>query len=117
MAWPGDLLKIIMQGKKMELHSLPISTLYDLRQQIGVEVTRRESAKKVASAQQIQALMRQHGLREDELSQTAAIKKPVAAKYQNPVDPTQTWSGRGRKPAWVQMYLENGGALEMLALR
>ena len=23
------------------------------------------------------------------------------AKYRNPEDPTQTWSGRGRKPQWI----------------
>lgn len=30
------------------------------------------------------------------------------AKYRNPTDPTQTWSGRGRKPFWVHEALSAG---------
>ena len=28
-------------------------------------------------------------------------KSKSPAKYRNPKDPTQTWSGRGRKPGWI----------------
>ncbi len=28
-------------------------------------------------------------------------KSKSPAKYRNPADPTQTWSGRGRKPRWI----------------
>lgn len=30
------------------------------------------------------------------------------AKYRNPDDPRQTWSGMGRKPAWFQAHLRRG---------
>jgi DNA-binding protein H-NS len=33
-------------------------------------------------------------------------------KYRNPDDPSQTYSGRGRKPAWLQQALDQGRALE-----
>ncbi len=33
----------------------------------------------------------------------ASSKKPAAPKYHNPSDPTQTWTGKGRRPKW---YLE-----------
>ena len=29
-------------------------------------------------------------------------------KYMNPDDPEQTWSGRGRQPAWYKSALEKG---------
>jgi DNA-binding protein H-NS len=35
----------------------------------------------------------------------------VAPKYKNPRDLSQTWSGRGRKPMWVEAHLERGGSL------
>lgn len=101
----------------MECQALSLSALYALRQQIGVDVTRREAAKPVATTRQTQALLRQHGRREVTWTQTLVMKTPAAGKYQNPVDPTLTWSGRGRKPAWVQLYLDNGGTLEKLARR
>jgi DNA-binding protein H-NS len=38
--------------------------------------------------------------------------KKVADKYRNPKDPTQSWSGRGKRPKWLQEVLEKGGKLE-----
>ncbi|WP_337881835.1 ribosome modulation factor [Chromobacterium haemolyticum] len=37
-----------------------------------------------------------------------------AVRYQHPDDPRMTWTGRGRKPAWVQAWLDAGGTLEQL---
>lgn len=31
----------------------------------------------------------------------AAKKVALAVKFRNPADPAQTWSGRGKRPAWV----------------
>src|SRR5690348_15922933 len=31
------------------------------------------------------------------------------AKYRNPKDPSQTWTGRGRRPTWI---VEAGGNIE-----
>ncbi|AXC48849.1 H-NS histone family protein [Paracoccus suum] len=38
------------------------------------------------------------------------------ARYANPDDASQTWSGRGRRPQWVKNSLEAGKALEDLAI-
>ena len=40
----------------------------------------------------------------------------VAPKYANPEDPEQTWTGRGRKPRWVQDALDAGKKLESLEI-
>jgi DNA-binding protein H-NS len=34
------------------------------------------------------------------------------AKYRNPADPSQTWTGTGRKPAWLLEALTSGKTLE-----
>ncbi|MBC6428240.1 MAG: H-NS histone family protein [Cellvibrionales bacterium] len=39
---------------------------------------------------------------------TSAVKP----KYRNPMNPAETWSGRGRKPKWVVALLESGRRLE-----
>ena len=36
----------------------------------------------------------------------------VAAKYRNPKNPSQTWTGRGRKPKWLVAELDKGKKLE-----
>ncbi|MBF0154519.1 MAG: H-NS histone family protein [Magnetococcales bacterium] len=41
----------------------------------------------------------------------------MPAKYRNPIEPKQTWSGRGRKPGWVVAHLAAGGQLEELEIR
>lgn len=46
----------------------------------------------------------------------AAKSKVVSkAKYKNPNNPKQTWSGMGRKPAWFIAHLEAGKKPEGLA--
>ena len=40
----------------------------------------------------------------------------VAPKYRNPGDASQTWTGRGRQPAWVAEALAGGARLEDLAI-
>jgi DNA-binding protein H-NS len=37
--------------------------------------------------------------------------KPLP-KYVNPDNPSDTYSGRGRKPAWLQAKLDEGGDIE-----
>ena len=31
------------------------------------------------------------------------VKSSLPAKYRNSADPTQTWTGRGKAPAWVDV--------------
>lgn len=35
-------------------------------------------------------------------------RAPAVAKYANPADKSQTWSGRGRKPRWFAAALKKG---------
>jgi len=43
--------------------------------------------------------------------------RTVAAKYQNPENRAETWTGRGRKPRWLTAKLDKGAKLEDFALR
>jgi len=43
-------------------------------------------------------------------------RKKAAAKYRNPADPEQTWSGRGRKPLWINAALESGADITDLEI-
>lgn len=42
--------------------------------------------------------------------------RTVAPKYRNPDDPAQTWSGRGKRPRWVQAQLDAGKSLQSLEI-
>jgi len=44
----------------------------------------------------------------DDIEKPARKGKKVAAKYCNPNDPSQTWTGRGVSPKWMQALIEAG---------
>ena len=63
------------------------------------------------------------------LSQTAPLATPgqppspsrrqypkVLPKYFNPLMPSETWSGRGKRPRWLSLALQAGHALEDLKI-
>jgi DNA-binding protein H-NS len=37
-------------------------------------------------------------------------------KFRNPADPAQTWTGRGKRPRWLQEALRQGAKLEDFAI-
>jgi len=43
--------------------------------------------------------------------------KKLAPKFMNPADPSQTWSGRGKRPNWLNDALARGEKLESFAIR
>ena len=44
-----------------------------------------------------------------------ALTRPSAVAYRHPQNADLAWSGRGRKPAWVEHWIEQGGTLADLA--
>ena len=47
---------------------------------------------------------------------SATAGKTVAPKYRNPADPTQTWTGRGKSPAWI-VAMKDAGTLESALIK
>ena len=85
-----------------------------------------EEDKKAAMAAAEKAA-KAHGFTLDELTgatpkrgRKAGAKKASgpkgAPKYANPADKSQTWTGRGRQPAWIKDGLAAGKALEDFAI-
>jgi DNA-binding protein H-NS len=70
--------------------------------------------KKKEALAELEATARKNGFTLSELTGEIGKRKraPAAAKYANPADPSQTWSGRGRKPRWMQAALHNGQSPE-----
>jgi len=46
------------------------------------------------------------------LQKPAKQGKKLPPKYINPADPSQTWSGRGKRPNWLVAELNKGKKLE-----
>jgi len=43
--------------------------------------------------------------------------RKVAAKYANPNNPSETWTGRGRKPRWLAAKIKAGEKQEKFLLK
>ena len=59
------------------------------------------------TAQDIAAAM-QGGKKRKAAGKSKLAGKKIAPKYRNPADKSQTWTGRGRAPAWVAKLYEQG---------
>lgn len=40
----------------------------------------------------------------------------VAPKYRNPVNESETWTGRGRQPIWVRNHIDGGGSMDEVSI-
>jgi DNA-binding protein H-NS len=63
--------------------------------------------------EKVHALIKAEGYTFDDIFGTKPTKTrrasgPVAAKYRNPADTEQTWSGRGKRPRWFNEALKAG---------
>jgi DNA-binding protein H-NS len=103
----------------MELSNLSVSQLRDLQQQIPAELKRREVHEKVAILNEVRAFAKARGYAiEDLLGKEAKVKvatgNKVKVKYRHPENAELEWTGRGRKPKWVEAWLANGASLDTL---
>ncbi len=66
------------------------------------------------------AIARDEGYTIEELFGSSAGRgktgRTVAPKYRNPADPSQTWTGRGKRPRWVQAQLDAGKTMASLEI-
>jgi len=77
-----------------------------------LETRRLAEAKKAA-----ESAAKEYGFSLDELLGGAPKKGSKSPpKYANPADPSQTWTGKGRKPNWVIEALASGKSLDDLAI-
>jgi DNA-binding protein H-NS len=64
--------------------------------------------------EKISAMVRAEGLaNEDEFGGSGrrgggGVRRKVKPKYRNPADPSQTWTGRGKRPRWFNAALSSG---------
>lgn len=113
------------------LASYSLPQLKQLSARVANEIVKQESAVKAATLRKLEKLAREHGLTLNEVlgdgataarreapvaKVTRAPKPALPPKYRHPSKSDLAWSGRGRKPQWVDAWLANGGALDALAI-
>ena len=105
-------------GEEMKLDKLSLSELKDLRTKVDRAIAGFEERKRKDALSELEETARKLGYTLSDLTgvKIAKKRKPAAPKYANPADPSQTWTGRGRKPRWVQAALDSGKEMKDMDL-
>ncbi len=93
-----------------DLDHLSLKDLKDLHAQVTKAIATFVDRKKKQALAELEEKAREHGFSLSELTGAAPVRKrtPATAKYANPANSADTWSGRGRKPRWFEEAIANG---------
>lgn len=104
----------------IELEGLTLKELKKLERDVTAAIASYETRVRSHALAELDARARELGFSLAELTGAAVVPKakraPAKAKYVNPANPTETWSGRGRKPAWFEDALAQGASLKTLSI-
>lgn len=102
----------------INLDDLSLKELKDLHGRVGKAIATFNDRHRRAALAEIEEIARAKGFTLSELAGMSAPRKrsPAVAKYVNPADSSDTWSGRGRKPRWFVAALKAGKTPEDLSL-
>jgi len=101
------------------LADMSLKELRQLQKEVDSAITDYKDREKRKAVAEVEAFARERGVNPADLTAFLGrkVKKSIGApKYANPADPSQTWTGRGRKPAWVIEALAADKSLDELAI-
>ncbi len=123
----------------MELSNLNLTELRRLQKRVETEIERCTSIIRKDVLKKVQKMAAEAGMSLNDLigqeSKPAKLvkrgrpagakpngkamkrKSVGVAKYCNPADPQQTWTGKGRKPQWAQVWVNEGKSLADLEIK
>ena len=95
--------------QSIALKSMSIDELWSLREQVDSILSRKIAEEKATLEGRLRSLNITDAI--DPVRPRRPYPK-VLPKYQNPKNPAETWSGRGRQPHWVRVQLKACKRLE-----
>ncbi|EPZ16304.1 hypothetical protein M622_13030 [Thauera terpenica 58Eu] len=116
----------------MDLSQYTLPQLQQFRTKIAKEIDKRKTSTKSDLLKRLTKMAKEHGLSLTDVVSSAAPaapkaksvtakaliapKVPLPAKYRHPNNKDLAWSGRGRRPQWVDAWLAQGGSLDGLEI-
>lgn len=97
--------------KRNELEHMPLEDLWALH----VTISDTLAAKLVAEKKTLEERLSLLTSKSPDAEARAVERKPyptVFPKFQNPVEPFQTWAGRGKQPRWLMEQLKSGRRID-----
>lgn len=106
----------------IDLSGYNLGELKGLQHDIEKEIKNRQHQDLQKAREQILAIAQEAGVSVEELLAASGKKsksnkgQKVQARYQNPGDNSQTWTGRGRQPKWIAEGLASGKSMDVFRI-
>ena len=106
---------------KVDLQKLSYRELVELKGKIGQAIEAKKSAEKTNIKKKVKELIEGAGFDVGDIvggTSSKSLKgRKVAAKFRNPKNPEETWTGRGRQPKWLVAELARGRSLNSFRIK
>lgn len=96
---------------ELNLNTMSLKDLKEVQAQVARAIATFEDRKKKEARARLEEAARELGYSFAELAEAAPVRAKAsssAAKYANPANKADTWTGRGRKPRWFIEALAAG---------
>jgi DNA-binding protein H-NS len=112
-------------SKKLNLDALSVDEMWQLHEEINSLLSIRLTAEKRELEKRLAQLRREKESRKLESTDRQTNDPPrerrkyprVFAKYRNPNEPSETWSGRGKQPRWLSAALKSGHTIDEFVIQ
>ena len=101
----------VTEESEVHLPDMDEEQLEQVQKAVAEKIRQNREKSREADLNTIKALIAKHGFKASEVRVPRDTKNTkVAPKYRNPENPEQTWTGRGKAPAWIADYAKEDRA-------
>lgn len=100
----------------VNVDKMSLKDLLDLEKKVQRAINIARDRERAEVKQAMAKLAEKRGFSISELYGGRGRGKSSVAKYANPANRSETWTGRGRKPNWLVAKLKRGAKLESFAI-
>ena len=103
---------------KLDLSKLSLGELKALGKDVEKAIANFQERQRSEALKDLKAAAAKHGMSVEEIigGKTKKGKIKAPAKYRNPNDAGDTWSGRGRQPGWYKEAIAKGKKPESMEI-
>ncbi|SIO03670.1 DNA-binding protein H-NS [Rhodovulum sp. ES.010] len=100
-----------------DLDKLSLDELKQLRKDVEAAISSYHEREKAKARAALEEKAKEYGFSLDEIVGKKSRRAKSSPKYRNPDNAAETWSGRGRRPNWLDEALKKGAKLEDFRIR
>ena len=102
----------------MNLKSMSIDRLTELRHRVEAALASKVIDQRRQLESELAKLGRLQGAKTLRKNGSGfGVRGPVPAKYRNPLNPAETWAGRGLRPKWLTAAIKGGKSADDFLIR